>query len=215
MTCLIYKPSAFPIIFPVDDASGRYTTGFFYGNNYYMGSMSLCTSIFKDDEDICECPQWRHFIAHKFNSFPIFDAFAVRANKGPKNEGLSFLKTYTAENRRTHFEHENPPFFPAFFVLRVLINETTILPVVRTMNTIECTIECTGIFTIVLRIFIQARTIYIGMCLPTACQPDEVLLMAQVSQQQTGKFNIGVEAVRSPTQTPYDYWADNTFLLLV
>lgn len=38
--------------FPVDDASGRYTNGFFYGNNYFMGSLSLCTSIFKDDTDI-------------------------------------------------------------------------------------------------------------------------------------------------------------------
>lgn len=36
----------------MDDASGRYTNGFFYGNNYFMGSMSLCTTIFKDESDI-------------------------------------------------------------------------------------------------------------------------------------------------------------------
>lgn len=33
----------------VDDASGRYTTGFFYGNNYFTGSLSLCTTIHRND----------------------------------------------------------------------------------------------------------------------------------------------------------------------
>lgn len=32
----------------VDDASGHYTTGLFYGNNYWIGSLSLCKSIYKD-----------------------------------------------------------------------------------------------------------------------------------------------------------------------
>lgn len=40
----------FPFLQPsVDDASGRYTTGFFYGNNYFTGSLSLCTSIYRDE----------------------------------------------------------------------------------------------------------------------------------------------------------------------
>lgn len=33
--------------FPVDDASGHYTTGIFYGNNYWIGSLSLCNTIYK------------------------------------------------------------------------------------------------------------------------------------------------------------------------
>lgn len=33
----------------MDDSSGRYTTGFFYGNNYFTGSLSLCTSIHRND----------------------------------------------------------------------------------------------------------------------------------------------------------------------
>lgn len=53
------------------------------------------------------------------------------------------------------------------------------------------------------------------MCLPTTCTTDEVLLMAQHSQRQSVRFNVDVQAVRSPTQSPYDYWSDNTFLLLV
>lgn len=61
----------------------------------------------------------------------------------------------------------------------------------------------------------QPRTVYIGMCLPTTCSTDEVLLMAQHSQTQSVRFDVDVQAVRSPTQSPYDYWADSTFVVLV
>lgn len=33
--------------FIVDDASGHYTPGLFYGNHFWMGSLSLCRSIYK------------------------------------------------------------------------------------------------------------------------------------------------------------------------
>lgn len=38
-----------PSLFAVDDASGHYTTGFFYGNNYWTGSLALCRNIYKND----------------------------------------------------------------------------------------------------------------------------------------------------------------------
>jgi hypothetical protein len=38
-------------IFAVDDASGHYTTGFFYGNNYWTGSMPLCRSVYQTDRE--------------------------------------------------------------------------------------------------------------------------------------------------------------------
>ena len=36
----------------VDDASGHYTTGFFWGNNYWTGSMPLCRHIIMNEEDL-------------------------------------------------------------------------------------------------------------------------------------------------------------------
>lgn len=38
-------------IFTVDDASGHYTTGLFYGNNYWTGSLSLCKTIYKNQNE--------------------------------------------------------------------------------------------------------------------------------------------------------------------
>lgn len=38
--------------FTVNDASGRYSSGLFYGNNFWMGSLTLCESIYKPPSDI-------------------------------------------------------------------------------------------------------------------------------------------------------------------
>lgn len=35
----------------VDDASGHYTTGYFWGNNYWTGSLQLCRSIYATNRD--------------------------------------------------------------------------------------------------------------------------------------------------------------------
>lgn len=35
----------------VEDASGRYASAYFDGNNYWMGSLSSCQNIFIDDID--------------------------------------------------------------------------------------------------------------------------------------------------------------------
>lgn len=32
----------------VDDASGHYTTGLFFGNNFWIGSLSSCRAIYKE-----------------------------------------------------------------------------------------------------------------------------------------------------------------------
>lgn len=33
------------MLFSVDDASGRYSTGWFWGNHYWTGSRNLCENI--------------------------------------------------------------------------------------------------------------------------------------------------------------------------
>lgn len=39
-------------LFIVDDASGHYSSGFFYGNNYWTGSISLCMEIESADDHL-------------------------------------------------------------------------------------------------------------------------------------------------------------------
>lgn len=61
----------------------------------------------------------------------LISKYIVLQTKRPKNEGISFTKTYTVDNHRSLTNIENPPFYPGFFVLRVVVNETAVLPVVR------------------------------------------------------------------------------------
>jgi hypothetical protein len=89
----------------VDDASGHYTTGYFWGNNYWTGSMMLCRSIFKTDED---------------------NFFSKKAENS--HDGLT---TINGNNKASVLvKHENPPFVPRFGVLKVLLNETFTTPTV-------------------------------------------------------------------------------------
>lgn len=95
------------LILTVDDASGHYTTGFFWGNNYWTGSMTLCRSIFRTDSD---------------------DFFS---KKQKSNMGLPFASGHVATN--DELQHENPPFFPRFGVLKVALNESHTTPTVRNL----------------------------------------------------------------------------------
>jgi hypothetical protein len=87
----------------VDDATGRPSNGYFWGNNYWIGSMSLCRSIFKSDDD-------------------------TRTKKEPSNVGLSFIN---GNGNAASIEHENPPFVPHFAVLKVIFREPQTTPNVR------------------------------------------------------------------------------------
>lgn len=85
-------------LFLVDDASGHYTSGFFYGNNYWLGSLSLCESIYHEDD-------------HDSSN-----------SKSVKNSGLPFAKAHS--QIYTTVYNENPPFIPGFFVIKLFLNDT-------------------------------------------------------------------------------------------
>ncbi|KNC30260.1 hypothetical protein FF38_14520 [Lucilia cuprina] len=97
----------------MDDASGHYASGFFYGNNYWMGSMSLCKAVYHDDD---EEDQIRRETA--------------------KNSGLPFAKAHT--QTYTSVYNENPPFIPGFYIIKMLLNETYPTSVVRTVYVGVC-----------------------------------------------------------------------------
>lgn len=86
----------------VDDATGHYTSGFYYGNNYWMGSLSLCRTIIRQT-----------VIADRNKTF---------AEEERRNVGLPFSKVHTQTYRRIY--NEKPPFNPSFFVIKMLLNET-------------------------------------------------------------------------------------------
>jgi hypothetical protein len=44
-------------IFSVDDASGRYSTGWFWGNHYWTGSQSLCENIVPKAKPVAVTPE--------------------------------------------------------------------------------------------------------------------------------------------------------------
>ncbi|XP_037932591.1 nose resistant to fluoxetine protein 6-like [Teleopsis dalmanni] len=93
----------------VDDASGHYTSGFFYGNNYWMGSLSLCKSI------------------HHENT----ENISNDATNATKNSGLPFAKAHTQVYNT--ILNENPPFFPSFYIVKMFLNETYPTNLTRTI----------------------------------------------------------------------------------
>lgn len=116
------------LLLPVDDASGHYTTGIFYGNNYWIGSLSLCNSIYKANykrlESPGKCsPQNEEILQYRFFNLKLLPNFAVRTSHTGK-EDISFNDLY---NPTLSTPHENPPFVPGFFILKVMINETEIV----------------------------------------------------------------------------------------
>lgn len=121
--------------FSVDDASGHYSSGFFYGNNYWTGSISLCMQIAAAED------------------------------------------------------HSKIPFVTGFFVLKTNVNDT--------------------------RITEKSRLIFLGLCLPATCTPDEVLQMARISEADDPLNSIQHIMVRSPTIKHYNLWTDGTFLTLL
>lgn len=42
----------FFFLFIVSDASGHYSSGYFWGNTFWLGSKSLCTEISEYDEEL-------------------------------------------------------------------------------------------------------------------------------------------------------------------
>lgn len=90
----------------MDDASGHYTTGYFWGNNYWTGSMLLCRSIYRNDTDD-------------------FQSKVETANAGLPFSDANFASVRLA--------HNNPPFLPRFGVLKVLLKESLTTPNVRNL----------------------------------------------------------------------------------
>ncbi|XP_052856836.1 uncharacterized protein LOC128265072 [Drosophila gunungcola] len=113
----------------MDDASGHYTSGFFYGNNYWMGSLALCDAI--DDGQIA---------APGKDSSPSNSSSPATSPSSPesesKNTGLPFAAAHTQGYSSVY--NAPPPFLPGFYVIKMQLNETLPTQVLRTIYVGMC-----------------------------------------------------------------------------
>nr|XP_050859861.1 O-acyltransferase like protein isoform X1 [Vespula vulgaris] len=107
----------------VDDASGRYTNGFFWGNSYFTGSATECQYIGQNYVRKNEKPTSTSTIdeVQEFNTEP--------HKKG--NLGLS------GTNLLTQTFIDQPPYPLGFYIMRVSIN-TTLSPTTRLIHIGVC-----------------------------------------------------------------------------
>jgi len=100
----------------VDDASGRFTNGFFWGNSYFTGSATECDYIGQ------KYTQKRSKIAGEFEEVRKFNAEPRRK----VNVGLSGKNSWT----ETSFS-DTPPYHLGFFMMRISINASRYTSVSR------------------------------------------------------------------------------------
>ncbi|XP_076673726.1 O-acyltransferase like protein isoform X2 [Andrena cerasifolii] len=92
----------------VDDASGRYTNSFLWGNTYYVGSSTECVYINEDYEKISKR--------------------AEEGNTAPQKKNLGV----SGNNIWTGLRSSKPPYKVGFYMMTILLN-STVLPVARTI----------------------------------------------------------------------------------
>ncbi|XP_017065097.1 uncharacterized protein LOC108103880 [Drosophila eugracilis] len=108
----------------MDDASGHYTSGFFYGNNYWMGSLALCDAI---DDGLIAAPSKDNNSTASGSSAPETET---------KNSGLPFAAAHTQGYSSVY--NAPPPFVPGFYVIKMQLNETLPTQVLRTIYVGMC-----------------------------------------------------------------------------
>ncbi|CAG9765410.1 unnamed protein product [Ceutorhynchus assimilis] len=90
----------------MDDASGRYSTGWFWGNHYWVGSKSLCDNIVPSPNGFTVKDRSRIVRMASLNREPDSPSQAVGYQKGP-------------------LVHTSlPPFSVSFFMLRIDVNSS-------------------------------------------------------------------------------------------
>lgn len=176
----------FPFYVTVDDASGHYTSGYYWGNNYWTGSMSLCRRIYKHDEENDHLHMKR---------------------KQSANVGLSFNENAAS----LQIDHENPPFVPRFAVLKFIFKESHTTPIVR-FNLHFNTSEKKSSFS--LSHSFQPRTLHLGLCLPSACEKEDVFKIAENARNYDDD-DVMVKDIRIPNSDGFSLWKDSTFIVML
>ncbi|XP_076387230.1 O-acyltransferase like protein isoform X2 [Megachile rotundata] len=91
----------------VDDASGRYTNGFFWGNSYYVGSSTECTYINED---------YGRKISHSHRDSEMEEVEEFNSEPRKRNDGLS------GNNLWTEIKSDKPPYKLGFYMMTISVN---------------------------------------------------------------------------------------------
>ncbi|CAG5094964.1 Similar to nrf-6: Nose resistant to fluoxetine protein 6 (Caenorhabditis elegans) [Cotesia congregata] len=156
-----------PWALKADDASGRFTNGFFWGNSYFIGSATECTYI-------------------GYNYTKANDKFATSGSHSsePKKKNVGFSGSQLFSNSLP----DHPPYKLGFFTLTILVNNTIITPV--------------------------SRSIQLGVCLPFSCTAEDIFIIARLAANEDAKKHFAIEKVRDQ-HNQYDIYSDNVFWTLV
>lgn len=107
--------------FSADDASGRFTNGFFWGNSYFVGSATECAYIGHDyTRSIFDQTQWNS----TFSSLNTQDGNSLGGSKIIINSGPS------GSNNLPVTIPDTPPYKLGFFMMTVSINSSILTPIV-------------------------------------------------------------------------------------
>ncbi|KAK0083724.1 hypothetical protein PV325_008322 [Microctonus aethiopoides] len=108
-----------------DDASGRFTNGFFWGNSYFVGSATECAYIGHDyTRSIFDQTQWNS----TFSSLNTQDGNSLGGSKIIINSGPS------GSNNLPITIPDTPPYKLGFFMMTVSINSSILTPITRSIH---------------------------------------------------------------------------------
>lgn len=110
----VYKNNNCSLVFPVDDASGRFTNRYFWGNSYFIGSATECEYIGQDysRKNLKIGAESSIEEVREFNAEPrkLISADPSGTNMWKQSQTISVLQA--------------PPYRLGFYMMRLSINAT-------------------------------------------------------------------------------------------
>jgi hypothetical protein len=64
-------------------------------------------------------------------------------------------------------------------------------------------------------IYLQFRTLFIGECLPSLCEKDDIFKMFQSAHDNNNNKVVMLKDVKIPNSDGFSLWKDSTFLTLM
>ncbi|GLV44148.1 uncharacterized protein CBL_12556 [Carabus blaptoides fortunei] len=168
----------------MDDASGRYTTGWYWGNHYWTGSRTLCENIAPNNKKISATSRQSSQLPEQ--------SIAANVSRKRRNARASLSTTpspssFVGYSPGPLEQDHNIPFPVAFYMLKMDVNITA--------------------FTS------QENNVNIGLCLPRTCSDRDVRRLMEKTAETGGRARLQVLSVRSHNQY-YNMWDDATFRIL-
>ncbi|XP_034948317.1 O-acyltransferase like protein-like [Chelonus insularis] len=161
-----------------EDSSGRFTNSFFWGNSYFTGSATECTYIGYD-----YTKKNYKFASSSQLLSPDSEVENAKVDLKKKiNIGFSGSQVLSPDIP------DDPPYKLGFFMMTILLNNTILAPI--------------------------PKTIHLGVCLPFSCTSKDIYTIGKLAVNDVAKKHSFIEKVRDQ-HNPYDFYSDNVFWILV